>query len=31
MAFTVVRGRVVEINVMNDPARLSEIDLSVIA
>jgi RNA polymerase sigma-70 factor (ECF subfamily) len=31
MAFTVVRGRVVEINVMNDPARLGEIDLSVIA
>jgi RNA polymerase sigma-70 factor (ECF subfamily) len=31
MAFTVMRGRVVEINVMNDPARLGEIDLSVIA
>jgi len=30
MAFTVVGGRVVEINVMNDPARLAEIDLSVI-
>ena len=31
MAFTVARGRVVEIDVMNDPARLAEIDLSLIA
>lgn len=30
MAFTVAGGRVVEINVMNDPARLAEIDLSVV-
>jgi RNA polymerase sigma factor (sigma-70 family) len=30
MAFTVVGGRVVEIDVMNDPARLAEIDLSVV-
>jgi hypothetical protein len=31
MAFTVMGGRVVEINVMNAPARLGEIDLSLIA
>ena len=31
MAFTVMGGRVVEINVMNDPKRLSGIDLSLIA
>jgi hypothetical protein len=30
MAFTVASGRVVEIDVMNDPARLAEIDLSLI-
>ncbi|HUA47010.1 MAG TPA: sigma-70 family RNA polymerase sigma factor [Solirubrobacteraceae bacterium] len=28
MAFTITDGRIVEINVLNDPARLSELDLS---
>jgi RNA polymerase sigma factor (sigma-70 family) len=30
MAFTITDGRIVEINVLNDPVRLSELDLSAI-
>ena len=30
MAFTITGGRIVEINVLNDPVRLSELDLSAV-